>query len=233
MKKEYKYLLWDVDDTLVDFKASEKVALRKCFGVYGVELSDENIAVYSEINREYWKQLEQGKVEKTSMLVRRFDDFIQYLSVDGIEGSAINEAYQVGVGDYAVMFEGAYETCKKLQGRKKQYAITNGTPVAQEKKLVNTGLGKIFDDVFISDVVGYQKPDIRFFEYVMKHIVDFKADEALVIGDSLSSDMRGANNAGIDCCWFNPKGISNTDESLRIDYEIKSLEEIFEIISER
>lgn len=230
MKKIYKYLLWDIDDTLIDFKASEKVALRKCFDVYGVELTDEDIAEYSRINREYWKLLEHGKVEKASMLIRRFDDFIEYLAVDGVEGSAINEAYQVGVGDYAVMYDGAYEICCRLQGVKKQYAITNGTAVAQERKLEHTGLGKIFDEVFISDLVGYQKPDVRFFDHVMKQIPGFKVDDALVIGDSLSSDMKGANNAGIDCCWFNPNGMVNTDATLRIDYEIKSLEEVFEII---
>lgn len=94
----------------------------------------------------------------------------------------------------------------------------------------HTGLGKIFDEVFISDLVGYQKPDVRFFDHVMKQIPGFKVDDALVIGDSLSSDMKGANNAGIDCCWFNPNGMVNTDATLRIDYEIKSLEEVFEII---
>lgn len=231
MKKVYKYLLWDIDDTLIDFKASEKVALRKCFDAHGVDLTDEDITVYSRINQEYWKLLEHGKVEKTSMLVRRFDDFIKYLSIDGVEGRVINEAYQVGVGDYAVMYHGAYEICEQLRVTKKQYAITNGTAVAQERKLEHTGLGKIFEEVFISDLVGYQKPDVRFFEYVMQQIPDFKVDEALVIGDSLSSDMKGANNAGLDCCWFNPNGMENTDGSLRIDYEIKSLEEIFRVIN--
>lgn len=230
MKKEYKLILWDIDDTLLDFGASEKVALEKCFHGHGISLTPEDVAVYSKINRDYWALLEQKKIEKTTMLCRRFDDFINYLSVDSVDGDTINKKFQVAVGDYAVFREGALELCQKWQGVKKQYAITNGTVIAQTRKLKHTGLDQIFDDVFISDLVGYQKPDKKFFDYVQAHIPDFRAEDALVIGDSLSSDMRGANNAGIDCCWVNPKGTVNTDASIRIDYEIKSLGELLEII---
>lgn len=230
MKKQYKILLWDIDDTLLDFGASERAALEKCFQAHGISLTAEDVAVYSGINRDYWALLEQKKIEKTTMLCRRFDDFIEYLSADGVTGDMINQKFQVAVGDYAVFREGALELCQQMQGVKKQYAITNGTAVAQRRKLKNTGLDQIFDDVFISDLIGVQKPDEKFFDYVQAHIPNFQKEDALVIGDSLTSDMRGANNAGIDCCWVNPKGNVNSDESIHIDYEIQSLGELRAII---
>ncbi len=230
MKKKYKYLLWDIDDTLIDFKRSEKTALQVCFKKFGVVLTDEDIKIYSEINRNYWELLAQGKIEKSIMLNRRFEDFIQQLSLNKIDCEAINSLYQVALGDYAIMIDDAHEVCSQLKKTKKQYAVTNGTAVAQNKKLHNTGLVELFDGIFISDEVGYEKPDIRFFQYAFNKIADFKHEEAIIIGDSLSSDMVGANNAGIDCCWFNPKGNVNANTSIQINYEIKELKELFEIV---
>ncbi len=230
MKKHYKYLLWDIDDTLIDFKSSEKMALQMCFKQFGIDLTDEDIAIYSEINRYYWELLAQGKIEKSIMLNLRFEDFIKKLSLDKIDSEAINKLYQVKLGDYAVMVCDAYEICAQLKHNKKQYAVTNGTVIAQNKKLHKTGLGELFDGVFISDEVGYQKPDIRFFQYAFNRIPNFKLEEAIIIGDSLSSDMKGANNAGIDCCWFNPKAKVNDNTSIKINYEIKKLKELLEIV---
>lgn len=229
MKKDYKFILWDIDDTLIDFKASEKVALKECFKEYGVELSDEDITVYSTINHTYWKKLELGLVEKTSMLEQRFHDFIEHLGASGIDGALINKKFQHAIGDHVVMYEGALEICKKLKGMKPQYAITNGTIIAQEKKLKNTGLDKIFDGVFISDKIGYQKPDIRFFEHVFANIPGFNPEEAIIIGDSLSSDMKGANNVGIDCCWFNAREVK-LEDGININFEVKNIQAVYEII---
>lgn len=231
MKKHYKYLLWDIDDTLVDFKISEKIALKECFKQVSVDLSDEDILVYSKINHDYWKLLEQGKIEKSIMLNQRFEDFSKYLSLESIDSQAINKMFQIMIGDYAVMIDGAYEICVNFKEIKKQYALTNGTAIAQNRKLKNTGLIEIFDDVFISDEVGYDKPNIRFYEHVFDKIPEFKKEEALVIGDSLSSDILGANNAGIDCCWFNPKGAINENPDIKMNYEIKALNELLEIIA--
>lgn len=230
MKKSYKYLLWDIDDTLIDFKSSEKKALKMCFKEFGVVLTDEDVEIYSKINSNYWKLLEQGKIKKDTMLNRRFQDFVHHLSIDKIDYEAINNMYQDKLGDYAVMIDDAYEVCSKLKNSKKQYAVTNGTVVAQNKKLDKTGLREFFDEVFISDEVGYEKPDIRFFQYAFNKISGFSPEETIIIGDSLSRDMQGANYAGIDCCWFNPKGNINENTSIQINYEIKKLRELLEII---
>lgn len=231
MKKDYKFILWDMDDTLMDFKVSEKVALIKCFREYEVELSDDDIEVYSKINHDYWKMLELGKIEKELMLIQRFTDFIKYLGIEGVKGAIINKEFQMSIGDHVVMYEGAMKLCESLKGVKSQYAVTNGTIIAQERKLKNTGLDKIFDGVFISDKIGYQKPDLRFFQHVFSNIPDFKVEEAIIIGDSLSSDMKGGNNAGIDCCWYNPRNAAKED-GIRIDYEVKNIADLYEIVAD-
>lgn len=227
--KKYEFILWDIDDTLIDFKASETTAIKKCFKHYGVDISKEELNTYSEINKNYWKLLEQGKIEKHIMLVKRFEDFINYLEVKEINPKIINETFQESLGDTVVMFPYAMEICKKLQGLKKQYVVTNGTKIAQNKKLNNTGLIHIFDGIFISDEVGYQKPDIRFFKHCFKHIPNFDPDKAIIIGDSLSSDMKGAQNAGIDSCWFNPRR-EVAPNDLFINYEIQELESLEEYL---
>ncbi|MFI3168070.1 MAG: YjjG family noncanonical pyrimidine nucleotidase [Bacillota bacterium] len=230
MKKHYKYLLWDIDDTLIDFKSSEKIALKKCFERFGVILTDEDVEIYSEINHNYWELLVQGKIEKSIMLNRRFEDFAQRLELHAFDCESINDMYQENLGDYAVMIENAHEVCSVLKQSKKQYAVTNGTIVAQNKKLHITGLKYLLDGIFISDEVGYEKPDARFFQFAFDNIDGFNPKEALLVGDSLTSDMAGANNAKIDCCWFNPKGNINKNTSIKIDYEIKNLKELLDII---
>ncbi len=227
--KNYKFVLWDVDDTLVDFKASEALALRSCYRACGVELSDEDIAAYSKINHDYWKLLEQGKVIKSEMLVQRFTDFAEYLKQSQIDGASMNTNYQLALGDHVAMYEDAMAICTELKGKKMQYAVTNGTVVAQRKKLKNSGLDRIFDGVFISDEVGYQKPDVRFFEHCFANIPEFEVESALLIGDSLTSDMKGGNLAGVDCCWFNPRG-EKAPEDLNLTYEIHCLAQLREIL---
>ncbi len=230
MKKHYKYLLWDIDDTLIDFKSSERMALKTCFERFGVVLSDEDVGIYSEINRNYWELLAHGKIEKATLLNRRFEDFTRQLSLDKIDCEEVNNLFQVALGDNAVMFNDAYDVCAYLKKSKRQYAVTNGTAVAQNKKLHKTGLDKLFNGVFISDEVGWQKPDARYFQFVFSEILDFKHEEAIIIGDSISSDMAGANNVGIDCCWFNPNGNVNDNTSIQINYEIKRLKDVLEIV---
>lgn len=221
---KFKYILWDIDDTLINFKKAEKAALQQCFTPYDITLSDEEIQVYSEINHNYWKQLEEGRIEKSTLLVQRFRDFGIHLNKD-IDATAINANYQLALGDHVFFNEGAFELCSELQSSVKQYVVTNGTAVAQDKKLKISGLIDIMDGVFISDKIGYEKPDIRFFEYVFSQIPDFKKEEAIIIGDSLTSDMQGGCNAGITCCWYNPKGLACPTD-LPIHYTITSLNDL-------
>ena len=227
-----KVLLWDIDGTLLNFLAAEKAAMKKCFEVCGIgECTDEMIERYSKINRKYWEMLERGEITKPQVLIGRFEEFFESEGVVTDCATEFNKEYQVRLGDTICFCDNGYEIVKSLKGRVKQYAVTNGTKVAQDKKLAKSGLIELFDAVFISEEIGVEKPGVGFFEKVWERIGRYEADEVMIIGDSLTSDMQGGNNAGILCCWYNPKGAVNY-MGVRVDYEIDNLQKVKEIIDE-
>ena len=224
-------ILWDIDGTLLDFLAAEKAAIRACFAQFGLgDCSDEQIARYSAINQSYWRRLENGEITKAQVLVGRFEEFFSGEGLDPALAVPFNEAYQVRLGDTVCFMDRSYELISRLRGRVRQYAVTNGTRVAQERKLKKSGLGELFDGVFISELVGAEKPSPAFFDYVFDHIGPVEKPEVLMVGDSLTSDMRGGLQAGIPCCWYNPKGLP-LPEGMAPDYVIHDLNQVEEILS--
>ena len=218
-----KVILWDIDGTLLSFKLAERAAIRTCFAKFGLgEITDEMLARYSEINASYWKRLELGELTKGQVLRGRFEEFFNAYGLDTACVDDFNAEYQVRLGETVVFNDDGRELVERLRGRVKQYAVTNGTLVAQRGKLKNSGLDQLLDDVFISDVIGVEKPGIGFFNAVFAAIGDYKSDEVLIVGDSLTSDMQGGNNAGILCGWYNPGG-APVPEGLRVDYDIRDL----------
>ena len=222
----YKYLLWDIDGTVLDFVASEKYAIETLFFKYKLgECTDEMLQIYSKINRKYWEALERKEMTKPEILVGRFREFFEVMGIDTKLAEQFNKDYQVTLGDCIVFSEHAKEL---LQDQKEKYvliAATNGTKIAQTKKLKNSGLDQIFHGIYISENVGFEKPSIEYFQYIFEkeNITDTK--EVLIIGDSLTSDMQGGVNIGIDTCWYNPKHKENTD-SIPVTYEIDSLSKL-------
>ena len=225
-----KVILWDIDGTLLDFKKAEYAAIKKCFEIYNLGVcTDEMISRYSEINRSYWEKLERKEITKPEVLVNRFKDFFATENIQTDCAEEFNKEYQLQLGETICFCDNSYEILKKLKGKVKQYAVTNGTKIAQDRKLQKSGLIDIFDDVFISEEVGCEKPGIEFFEYVWKVIGSYEKDEIMIVGDSLTSDMQGGNNAGILSCWYNPKHLEN-NSGLKIDYELDDLQKIWGII---
>ena len=225
-----KVLLWDVDGTLLDFKQAEYAAIKKCFEIFELGVcSDEMILRYSAINRKYWQKLERGEITKQEVLVNRFTEFFKTENIQTDCAVEFNKEYQKWLGETICFCDNSYELLQSLKGRVKQYAVTNGTKAAQDRKLSKSGLIDIFDGVFISEVVGCEKPGIEFFEHVWEKIGTYEKEEIMIVGDSLTSDMQGGNNAGIVCCWYNPKGMENNTD-LKIEYEIDDLQKVAEIL---
>ena len=225
-----KILLWDVDGTLLDFGKSEEYGIRKCFEIFGLgECTDEMLSRYSKINRKYWEMLERDEITKQQVLIQRFIEFFKSEKIDFNGVDAFNDEYQMRLGDKSFPCNNALETVTALKGKYKQYAVTNGTIIAQQRKLTQSGLINIFDDIFISDEIGFEKPNIEFFNAVEEKIGKFNKNEVMIIGDSLSSDMQGGNNAGLLCCWYNPHSSENKN-NIRIDFEIKDISEIHNIL---
>lgn len=226
----FDILLWDVDGTLLDFIAAEKAAVQTLFREFGLgECTDEMVERYSRINKEYWERLERGELSKPEILVRRFADFFASEGLDASKAPEFNEQYQVRLGDTVVFCDDSYELLSSLRGRVKQYAVSNGTVVAQTRKLRRSGFDRLLDGVFLSEELGYEKPATEFFDRVFAAIGEPDRERVLIVGDSLTSDITGGNRAGIGTCWYNPKGEPNLTAA-HADYEIRDLHGILDII---
>lgn len=225
-----KVILWDIDGTLLDFKEAERQAMKNCFAKYGLgDCSDERILRYAKINDEYWELLEKGGITRQELFTARFKDFFAAEGIVFSQYDAFNKEYQAQLSEIVVFRDHGYELIKELKGQVKQYAVTNGSYNVQSRKLAKSGLKELFEDCFISDQIGVEKPNVEFFDHVKAAIGDIMDNEILIVGDSLTSDMKGGNNAGILCCWYNPQKKENT-KGLRIDYEIHDLQEVKQIL---
>ena len=225
-----KVILWDIDGTLLNFEAAEKAAIRQCFSAFDLgECTDEMLGAYQTINREYWKRLEIGDISKKEALVARFHDLLEKYGLDTSVAPQVNAEYQVRLGDTICFNKNGLETVKVCKGKIPQYAVTNGTKVAQDRKLKNSKLDTLFDGIFISDVLGVEKPNKEFFDKVFEAIGNYEKDEVIIVGDSLTSDIKGGNNAGILTAWYNPKRIENA-KNVNIDFQISNLWEIEQIL---
>lgn len=223
-------LLWDMDETLLNFAAAERAAINALFQEFGFgECSDAMLERYSKINRSYWERLERKELTKPEILVGRFRDFFEAEGLDSTVAAEFNEKYQLSLGDTIVFRDDSYNIVKSLRGKVKQYVVSNGTIAAQTKKLRLSGFGELMDGVFLSEDLGVEKPDILFFEKVFEKIHPEDKSQVMIVGDSLTSDIQGGNNAGIMTCWYNPEQKPYQGD-LRIDHEIRDLHEVYDLI---
>ena len=201
--KKYDYLIFDLDNTLLNFSQSETNALRSLFTKYGVIFNEETFATYKEINHELWQKLEEGRIKKETVLNTRFAKFFatQGLQVDG---AVVDDEYRQLLESRNDLMPHSIEllTYLKSQGYK-LFAGTNGVGRTQRKRLKNAEMTEFFDALYISEEVGFEKPDVRFFETIFTKEGIKDLSKVLMIGDSLSSDIRGANRVGIDSIWLN------------------------------
>ena len=227
-----KKVLWDIDGTLLNFDLAETAAINKCFEIFNLEKpSNEMIKVYKNINDVYWKRLERNEITREEVLLGRFREFFRKYGIDTGIVEEFNHNYQIELGKTYVFNPYGKEVVKSLEGSYDQYAVTNGSLTAQSGKLEGSDLNNILKDSFISELVGFEKPDIRFFDYVFEKIGDYDHKNYVIIGDSLTSDMQGGINANIKTIWFNPDSKENY-LNLPIDAETRSLKEIENIISQ-
>ena len=223
--KKIKAILYDVDGTLLDFETQEEVALSYCFEKYNLgELSEEKLELYKRINLGYWEMFEKNLITKEKLVVKRFEDYLEALGVK-LNAEEVNDTYFSKLGDTIVFKDNSYELVKSLKGKIKQYVVTNGAIRVQKTKLAKSGFDKLMDDVFISDEVGYQKPRKEFFDAIKNRLGDVANDEILIVGDSLTSDMKLADNCNLISCFYNPKK-KDYKVDFKIDYEISDLNEV-------
>ena len=219
-----RYVLFDVDDTLLDFGKAEAAAIRKTFERIGIPVTDELIRRYSEINAQQWSRFEKGEITREKLLTERFDILFSELGINvPSEMAQASYEYLLGIGHYFV--DGAEELLEALKDKYELYIVSNGNASVQDRRLKSAGIIPYFKDIFISERVGFNKPSAEFFDACFERIPGFEKDKAVIVGDRLSSDILGGINAGVKTCWFNPRGDA-PDPDIPADYEIKRLSEL-------
>lgn len=223
-------VLFDLDDTLFDFHKAEKIALTKTLVHFGIDPTEETLALYSTINAAHWKRLELGEISREEVKVGRYHELFETIGVecDPVKATAYYES-MLAIGHY--FMPGAPELLEELYRKYRLYIVSNGTAKVQEGRIGSSGIAKYMDGIFISQILGANKPDKQFFDICFAEIPDFSLSETVIIGDSLSSDIKGGINAGITTVWFNPKGIEN-DNDIKPDYTIKELSEVPGLLSQ-
>lgn len=223
----YTSLFLDLDNTILDFGMAEKKAVKKVLAEYSLPCDDATAKLYSEINNSYWQRFERGEIPRDAIFEGRFETLFSVLGKEG-DAAAIAKDYckNLALGYDKVEFAEELLCYLKEKGYR-IYITTNGFAYTQKNRIENCGLKKYFDNVFISEDIGAQKPDKEYFDYCIQHIEESDRSKILVVGDSQSSDILGGLNAGIDTCWFNPRGVAAKHTT---KYEIKHLRELTEIL---
>lgn len=226
--KKYYNLLFDLDDTLLDFQAAEELALAKLFESESIPLTPAVKNLYKEINEGLWRSLETGEIPREQVIETRFAKIFETLGkkVDGIQ---LDKKYREYLAESNVFIAGAQQLILNLQNQYSLFIVTNGISDTQYKRLRRTGLYNQFQNVFVSEDTGYQKPMKQYFDYVFERIPNFEKEQTIIIGDSFSADIVGGYHAGIDTCWFNAKNKPNTT-SIQPTYEIKDLSQLYSIL---
>ena len=224
----YTTVLFDADGTLLDFEKSEDEAVREAMLRSNITPDDEKVATYSKINKGLWEMLERKEIEKSVLLYRRFELFCEHYGYTA-DAKKMAEDYMNLLSQKGYVLEGATALLQRLHGKIRMYIVTNGVDFIQRSRYVRSGLCDFFDGIFISGEIGYEKPDPKYFEKVESSLGALDKSSTIVIGDSLTSDILGANNYCLDSCWYNPKLKENNSKALPT-YVAQSFDEVYSII---
>lgn len=229
--KEYKFLLFDLDYTLLDFSADMTMAFEKLYHHCGfdktVPYSAEMLDTYEKHNTVWWGKYERGECEKPVLLVSRFADFLAETGFSG-DPAEMNKNYLGFLGTGGVAYAGALEMLEKLSRHYPIYIVTNGNAATAKTRIAQSGVDKYIKRYFVSETIGCAKPDVRYFEYAAENIEGFEKDKAVIIGDSVSSDITGAVNFGIDSIWYT--GARKERETAPCTYQAESYAEILNLL---
>lgn len=225
----YKYVLLDADNTLLDFDKAEEISIANTFIHFGIDISYSKR--FSEINSSLWRLFEIGGIEREEIKTKRFQLLLDEIGISGISAKEMSEKYLFELSCSSYAYDGATELCEELvKAGKNLYIITNGHTVTQTKRLKNSRFIKYIKKLFISEEIGYQKPNKEYFDFVLNEL-GADQNECIIIGDSLSSDIKGGINSEIDTCWFNPKNKENTG-SIIPTYTVNTFSQIIDILKE-
>ncbi|MEL7648344.1 MAG: YjjG family noncanonical pyrimidine nucleotidase [Sedimentibacter sp.] len=219
---KYEIIMFDADDTLFDFSKAEKEAFRKTMLDYGFDYDEKyHYSIYAHINNSLWKDFDNGLITQEKLKYERFRKFFEKLQAD-MDEYEFAKSYMMNLSQSSFLYDDSMSLVQDLSRKYRLTIITNGLTAVQHNRVRNSSIGKYMDDVVISEEVGLSKPDKRIFEHALNNIGCTDRHKVLMVGDSLTTDIQGGINAGIDTCWFNPGKIQNTTR-FKPTYEIHSL----------
>ena len=219
-----EFLFLDLDDTILDFHKAERIAISKTFQSFGLEPTEGVLARYHIINKQHWERLERGELTRDQVLRGRFDVLFREMG-HTVDAAAVAKSYEHNLGIGHFFLPGAREALDALGKRCRLFLASNGTASVQHSRLTSAGLYPLFEKVFVSQDIGFNKPAKEFFEVCTRQIPGYDAKKAMMVGDSLTSDILGGINAGMSTCWVNP-GHAPARPDIRPDYEIAALSEL-------
>lgn len=217
----FVFLFLDLDDTILDFQKAEKIALSKTLEGFGLAPTEAVLHRYHLINKAHWEALERKELTREQVLVGRFRTLFEEMGITA-EPAAVARTYENNLSVGHFFLPGAEEALARLCKKYKLYLASNGTAKVQAGRLASAGIRPFFQEVFISQELGANKPDRLYFEKCFARIPGFDPKKAIIVGDSLTSDILGGQNAGIATCWVNPHHLPRR-ENIRVDYEIEAL----------
>ncbi|WDV44350.1 YjjG family noncanonical pyrimidine nucleotidase [Clostridiaceae bacterium M8S5] len=227
---KYEVILFDADETLFDFKKTEKYALEKTMIEFGINYNEDyHLNIYKEINKNIWEELEKGLITQEELKIERFNRYLRALNIDN-DAEKFAKSYLKHLANGSYLIKGAKETLNILNDNCKMIIITNGLKCVQNKRIRQSEIAKYFEKIVISEEVGVTKPDTEIFNIALKNIDYTDKSKILMVGDRIQSDIKGGANFSIDTCWYNPSRIKNTF-STKPTYQISKLQELEDIVN--
>lgn len=224
----FEYLFLDLDDTILDFQKAEALALSKTLRSFGLEPTEGVLKRYNLINKAHWEALERKELTREQVLVGRFQVLFGEMGIT-VEPVSVARDYEnnLSIGHY--FLPGAEEAVERLSKKYQLYLASNGTAKVQAGRLKSANISRFFKEVFVSQELGANKPSPEYFEKCFARIPGFDKSKAIIVGDSLTSDILGGQNAGIATCWVNPHHKARR-EDIRVDYEIEALSQLEDLL---
>lgn len=229
---KYYCILFDADNTLLNFDAAENKALAETLVNYGIEPDAETVQTYRTINEELWRQLEKGQIRREKLFSERFSRFLKAIDAAG-DGVEMNRFYLEQLSTHPdLMSPEVLDVLRELSEVATLAIVSNGAQKVQTRRLAESGVMDFMEDVFISEKMGCEKPNARIFDAALRALGVENREHVLMVGDGLSSDIQGGSNAGLDTCWYNPNHAENPGKVIPT-YEIANLEELYPLVMEQ
>ncbi|MDA1478058.1 YjjG family noncanonical pyrimidine nucleotidase [Bacillus changyiensis] len=229
--KKYRTLFFDVDQTLLDFSAAEDSALHLLFEQQNIPFTKEIKSDYKKLNHRLWRAFEDGEMDREEVVNTRFSLLFKEYDID-VDGVLLEKQYQSFLEKGHQLIDGAFQLIENLKDQYDLYIVTNGISKTQYKRLHDSGLYPMFKDIFVSEDTGYQKPMKEYFDYVFARVPHFRKDQSLIIGDSLTADIKGGQLAGVDTCWVNPS-LKPHHIDIVPTYQIQKPAELYQILDRK